>query len=62
MKYARAQAWLLPAALGAYEIVADARTSLLRTYVPENLAAAARYFAAQGIAEPDARRLIYSES
>lgn len=61
LRYAPAQAWILPAALGAYEIVPSSPTSLLRTWVPANLSEAAGYFAAQGIAEPDARRLVYSE-
>ena len=58
-KYARAQAWMLPAALGAYQIASDSRTIVLRTYVPANLNEAGQYFAKQGIAEPDRRRLIY---
>ena len=35
LPYAPAQTWLLPAALGAYRLVPDAATSLLRTYVPD---------------------------
>ena len=34
VEYAPAQTWLLPAALGAYQLNPDARTTLLRTYVP----------------------------
>jgi mannose-6-phosphate isomerase len=33
--YAPAQVWLLPAALGAYQLAPDAPTTLLRTYVPD---------------------------
>jgi hypothetical protein len=33
--YAPAQAWLLPAALGAYQIEPESQTTLLRTYVPD---------------------------
>ncbi len=33
--FAPAQVWLLPAALGAYQIVPDFPTTLLRTYVPD---------------------------
>lgn len=61
IRYAPAQAWILPAALGAYEIAASSPTSLLRTWVPANLSEAANYLAAQGVAESDRSRLIYSE-
>jgi mannose-6-phosphate isomerase len=33
--YAGAEAWLLPAALGAYQLVPESSTTLLRTYVPD---------------------------
>ncbi len=33
--YRAGQAWLLPAALGAYQLLPQAQTSLLRTYVPD---------------------------
>ena len=33
--YAAAEAWLLPAALGAYQLVPESSTTLLRTYVPD---------------------------
>ncbi|MCL6566559.1 MAG: class I mannose-6-phosphate isomerase [Acidobacteriia bacterium] len=33
--YAPAQVWLLPATLGAYHLVAERPTTLLRTYVPD---------------------------
>ncbi len=36
-EYAPAQVWLLPAALGAYQLAPEGRTSLLRTYVPDIL-------------------------
>jgi mannose-6-phosphate isomerase len=35
LEYGGAQAWLLPAALGAYQLTPHGRTSLLRTYVPD---------------------------
>jgi len=34
-KYERAHAWLLPATLGAYRLVPDRETGLLRAYVPD---------------------------
>jgi len=33
--YAPAEVWLLPAALGSYQLVPDAATTLLRAYVPD---------------------------
>jgi len=57
--YAPAQVWMLPAALGAYELAARSRTSILRTYVPRDLAEVSRYFSGAGIPEADAARLIY---
>ena len=33
--YAPAQVWLLPAALGDYQLAPDSQTTLLRTYVPD---------------------------
>jgi mannose-6-phosphate isomerase len=33
--FAPAQVWLLPAALGAYQLAPDSATALLRTYVPD---------------------------
>lgn len=60
-KYARAQAWLLPAALGAYAFHAASPTTLLRAFVPLDLAEAAQNFAAAGVSSADAHRLIYSE-
>ena len=35
LEYGAAQAWLLPAALGAYQLTPNHSTSLLRTYVPD---------------------------
>ncbi|MBI1750540.1 MAG: class I mannose-6-phosphate isomerase [Acidobacteria bacterium] len=35
LEYGPAQAWLLPAALGAFQLAPAGRTALLRTYVPD---------------------------
>jgi mannose-6-phosphate isomerase len=51
VQYAPAQVWLIPAALGEYEFRATARTSLLRTYVPGDLAELKHALAARGIVE-----------
>jgi mannose-6-phosphate isomerase len=57
--YSRADVWLVPAALGAYELAPRTRTTLLRTYVPPNLADLAQRLADQGIPESAWSRVIY---
>ena len=57
--YAPAQVWMLPAALGGYALESEARTSLLRTYVPSDAAELARRLAAHGVPEAQSSRLIY---
>jgi mannose-6-phosphate isomerase len=51
VEYAPAQVWLIPAALGEYELAPGARTSLLRTYVPGDLVEIRSNLAARGISE-----------
>ncbi len=58
-KYAPAQLWMIPAALGTYELVPDNRTSLLRTYVPSSLAETQRCLAERGISDAERSRLIH---
>lgn len=50
---------MLPAALGAYQIIPQARTSLLRTYVPQDLGEFAQRLNDQGIPESAWSRLVY---
>jgi mannose-6-phosphate isomerase len=50
MPYNSGEAWLLPAALGEYRLVAQSATKLLRTYVPD-LERLAREFADNGLTE-----------
>lgn len=59
-EYSPAQVWFIPAALGDYEILPAARTSLLRTFVPPDLKALTRELAARGIAEASLSRLVHS--
>jgi mannose-6-phosphate isomerase len=59
LDYARAQVWLLPAALGAYQLAPAEPTSLLRTYVPDDLNDFARRLVDQGVAEAAWSRLVY---
>jgi mannose-6-phosphate isomerase len=59
VEYAPAQAWLLPAALGAYHLAPRERTSLLRAYVPVPFDEVARKLAAQGVGESALSHLVY---
>ncbi|MGA7921877.1 MAG: type I phosphomannose isomerase catalytic subunit [Candidatus Acidiferrales bacterium] len=59
IEYASAQTWLMPAALGAYQLVPEARTSLLRTYVPVHIDEFVRNLADQGVSESEWSRLVY---
>jgi len=57
--YEPAQAWMIPATLGAYELIPRGRTSLLRTYVPSDLNEFIRRLEERGIDRAEASRLIY---
>jgi mannose-6-phosphate isomerase len=50
-EYAPGQVWLIPAAAGEYEFAPSGRTSLLRTYVPGDIAETRSRLAARGIGE-----------
>jgi len=56
--YAPAQVWLLPAALGAYQIAPERPTTLLRTYVPD-VNDFVRRLADQRVEESAWSRLVY---
>ena len=56
----RAELWIIPAALGAYEIVPHARTSLLRTYVPADMEEIVRRLEARGVDRRRWSHLIYT--
>ena len=58
--YEPAQAWLVPAALGVYEIVPGAPTSILRAYVPGDLGELTRRLEARGVPAADAARLVHA--
>jgi mannose-6-phosphate isomerase len=57
-EYAPGQVWLIPAALGEYELAPGARSSVLRTHVPGDLAELGRSLAAGGVSSSDVSRLI----
>lgn len=58
--YARAQSWLIPAALGAYEIAPKSRTSLLRTYQPADMDEFVRRLEERGVDRSRWSKLIYT--
>jgi len=58
--YSAAQVWLLPAALGQYNIIPESQTALLRTYVPSSTDEMIQRLAGQGIPKKRLSRLVYS--
>ncbi len=58
--YAPAQVWMMPAALGAYELFPSAavRTSLLRTFVPGDLGRFSQALADEGLEETERSRVV----
>ena len=57
--YGPAQIWMVPAALGAYQIAPGSRTVLLRTYVPKSVQDIAQRLADQHVPESAWSRLVY---
>lgn len=57
-RFSSAQAWMVPAALGKFEIRPNSRTSLLRAYVPSSLDAARRELADSGLGDAQISRLV----
>ncbi len=58
-EYAPAQVWLMPAALGAFQLTPNGRTSLLRTYVPDVLRDFVARLQEQRISEDVWSRLVF---
>ncbi|MGB0036831.1 MAG: class I mannose-6-phosphate isomerase [Candidatus Acidiferrales bacterium] len=56
--YFPAQVWMLPAALGAYQLVPESQTAVLRTYVPKDMKEFARRLTERGIPEAKWSRLV----
>jgi mannose-6-phosphate isomerase len=57
--YTPAQVWLLPAALGKYELAAGTPTSLLRTFVPKDPQEFARLAEERGVDRAAAAKLVH---
>ncbi|HTS12395.1 MAG TPA: type I phosphomannose isomerase catalytic subunit [Candidatus Limnocylindrales bacterium] len=58
-EYSQAQAWLIPASLGAFQLSPRSRTSLLRTYAPSGTEEFARRLEAQGVDRAAWSRLVH---
>jgi mannose-6-phosphate isomerase len=58
--YRPTQVWLLPAALGEYQLLTEAPTALLRTYVPADAQEFARRMASRGASQDAIARLVHS--
>jgi len=58
-QYAPGQVWLLPAALGAYQLEPASQTTLLRTYVPDIVNDFVRRLTDQRVEESAWSRLVY---
>lgn len=57
-QFAPAQVWLVPAALGEFQIAPESSTTILRTYVPSDLAAVAKSLENQRVSIADVSRLV----
>ena len=58
-EYAPMQTWILPAALGTYELAPVSPTTLLRTFLPGDLDEFARLLADQGVPQTAVRALVH---
>jgi mannose-6-phosphate isomerase len=59
VEYAPMQTWMLPAALGAYELAPNSPTALLRAFVPGDLEEFARLLADQGVPQAALRAMVH---
>jgi len=58
--YRPAQVWMVPAALGKFQLEAQSPTCLLRTYVPASMDDLARELAAEGVGDAERLRLVHA--
>jgi len=58
--FAPGQLWMLPAALGSYQLAPQSATALLRTYLPADTNEFARRLEERGIGRAELSKLIYS--
>ncbi|HMD38346.1 MAG TPA: hypothetical protein VKH15_03630, partial [Candidatus Acidoferrum sp.] len=57
--FSLAQVWLVPAGLGQFEVAPESKTTILRTYVPADLASVAAKWTREGVSEADLKRLVF---
>jgi mannose-6-phosphate isomerase len=57
--YAPAQVWMIPAALGPFQVAPGTRTTLLRTYVPRQPGEFGPGLTQHGVSEAEWSRLVY---
>jgi len=57
--YRPAEVWLIPAALGSFELLPEVRTSLLRTYVPGDLKELKQRLSERGVSEAQWLSLVH---
>jgi len=57
--YGPAQVWLIPAALGKFELAPESPTALLRTFVPGDLDELKRNLRSQGVSDDEWLRLVH---
>jgi mannose-6-phosphate isomerase len=58
VQFVPAQVWLIPAGLGSFELVPESNTTVLRAYVPTDLASVAANLQHQGVGAADTARLV----
>jgi mannose-6-phosphate isomerase len=59
VNYAPMQTWMMPAALGAYELAPDSPTAVLRSYVPSDLEKFAQELAGLDVSQATLSRLVH---
>jgi mannose-6-phosphate isomerase len=57
--YGPAQVWMIPAALGPYQLAPENHTTVLRTYVPSSIDQVSRKLGEEGVGEAQRSRLIH---
>ena len=60
LPFAPGQVWLIPARLGSFESTPESSATILRTYVPANLAVVAANMQQQGVSGAEASRLVFA--
>ena len=59
VEYGPAQVWMIPAGLGAYQVVPSEPTALLRTFVPREAGEFGRAPARSGVRQEEWMRLVH---